>query len=58
MLADTRKSQYAKLVPLQWDAVKWTTGMWEDVMNVFSTKTVIHIQNMFEDEEICIYRGL
>lgn len=49
---DTRKSKYSKLIPLQWDAVKWTAGMWADIMNVFSTKTVIHIQNMFEDQEI------
>lgn len=52
MLADTRNSQYAKLVPLQWDAVKWTAGIWADIMDVFSTKTIIHIQNMFEDQEI------
>lgn len=52
MLTNTKNSQYSKLIPLQWNQVKWNGGFWEDIMRVFSTKTVSHIHEIFENEEI------
>ena len=52
MLTNTTKSPYAKVAPLSWDAVSWTGGFWKDAVDVNASKTVPHLQNMFESKDI------
>lgn len=52
MLTDTRKSPYAKLVPLAWNEVEWTDGLWKEATDTCNHVTVPHLRKMFESEEI------
>lgn len=52
MLTDTRKSPFARLTPLNWDAFHWTEGFWKDAVDKCNQVTVPHLQNMFESAEI------
>ncbi len=52
MLVDTENSPNAKLVPLKWNEVKWTGGIWQDVDTMLRDVTVPHLQSMFEDKDI------
>ncbi len=52
MLTDTRKSAYAKVVPLPARDVVFTDGFWNDVRNVVFNATVPQLENMFEDAGI------
>lgn len=52
MLTDTRKSPYAKLTPLEWDATTWTDGFWKDTVSKCNTATVSHLQKMFESTDV------
>ncbi|MBP1040288.1 glycoside hydrolase family 127 protein [Vagococcus sp. BWB3-3] len=51
MLTNTKHSPYAKVSPLDWDAISWTEGLWADVEKT-SLGTISHIQNLFESTEI------
>lgn len=48
MLADTRKSKYAKVSGAEYDQIKWTGGFWKDVVENCAESTVPHLQKMFE----------
>lgn len=48
MLADTRKSKYAKVSGAEYDQIKWTGGFWKDVVESCAKNTVPHLQEMFE----------
>ncbi|MEN8907687.1 MAG: beta-L-arabinofuranosidase domain-containing protein [Clostridiales bacterium] len=52
MLTNTTQSNYANASPLSWDAVNWTNGFWADVFYSCATKTVPHLQIMFENNNI------
>ncbi len=52
MLTDTRKSPYAKVVPLDQKNIKFTEGFWREVVENTAENTVPHLQSMFEDKEI------
>lgn len=52
MLTDTRKSPYAKAVPLSWDAVEWRDGFWKEAVSLLGENTVPHLQAMFEAKDI------
>lgn len=52
MLTDTRKSPYAKVVPLSCTDMKWTGGFWKAAVDKCHEKTVPHLQRMFESPEI------
>ncbi|HHV12421.1 MAG TPA: hypothetical protein GXX75_19285 [Clostridiales bacterium] len=52
MLTDTRRSHYAKVVPLEQKNVKFTEGFWSEVVENTAKKTVPHLQAMFEDKDI------
>lgn len=51
MLTDTTRSPYARVVPLPWDAVRWSSGFWQDVVTVNASQTIPHLQNMFESAQ-------
>lgn len=48
MLADTRKSKYAKVSGAEYDQIKWTGGFWKDAVENCAESTVPHLQKMFE----------
>lgn len=48
MLADTRKSKYAKVSGAEYDQIKWTGGFWKDVVENCAESMVPHLQKMFE----------
>ena len=48
MLADTRKSKYAKVSGAEYDQIKWTGGFWKNVVESCAESTVPHLQKMFE----------
>ncbi len=48
MLADTRKSKYAKVSGAEYDRIKWTGGFWKEVVENCAESTVPHLQKMFE----------
>ncbi len=52
MLTNTTRSPFAKVTPLPWDAVNWTSGFWKDAVDVNAAQTVPHLQNMFESKDI------
>lgn len=52
MLADTRKSPYAKAAPLDSRGVAWTQGFWKDVETTTFQHTVPKLQKMFEAPDI------
>ena len=51
MLTDTTRSPYARVVPLPWDAVRWSSGFWQDVVTENASQTIPHLQNMFESAQ-------
>lgn len=52
MLTDTRKSPYAKAMPLGSRDVVWTDGFWKDVENATFAATVPELQQMFDSKDI------
>lgn len=52
MLTDTKRSAYAAVTPLAWDAVTWTEGLWADVTAVCADATVPQLKRMFDDKDI------
>lgn len=52
MLTNTSNSPYRKVMPLSWDAVSWSEGLWGDVAATCNEATITHIQDMFESKEI------
>lgn len=52
MLTDTRNAPYAKAVPLEQGAVKWTEGLWADSYHVCTKETVMHLKSMFDDKDV------
>lgn len=52
MLTNTKNSPYAKVSPLPWDAVNWTSGLWADATSSNTFHTVPHLQRMFESKDI------
>ncbi len=52
MLTDTRKSKYAKAVPLDAKDITFTEGFWKDVRDVVFSNTVPQLEHMFKAPEI------
>lgn len=52
MLADTRKSPFAKVHSLPYDAVEWIGGLLKERFETCANTTVPHLQNMFERSDI------
>ena len=52
MLTNTSNSNYNQVVPLDWNDVSWTGGLWADAEKKCYESTVLHIQKMFESKEI------
>lgn len=52
MLTDTRNSKNKLVYPLEWDSVKWTGGLWNEVTHSIETNTISHIEKMFKDTNI------
>lgn len=52
MLTDTRKSPYAKAVPLGSRDVTWTEGFWRDVENMVFQHTVPVLRQMFDRADV------
>lgn len=48
MLADTRKSKYAKVSGPKYNQIKWTGGFWKEAVESCAKDTVPHLQYMFE----------
>lgn len=52
MLTNTKKSPFVRVSPLPWDAVRWNDGFWKAATDTNATRTVPHLQNMFESKDI------
>ena len=52
MLTDTRRSPYAKVSPVEWNAVKWTGGLWKERTQTCIACTIPQLQSMFENKNI------
>lgn len=52
MLADTRKSKYAKVHPLDWNAVSWNRHFWAECVQVCDESGVLQLKRMFDDKDI------
>ena len=52
MLTDTRKSPYAKAVPLPFEDVCWEGGLWGEEEMVCARATVPQLKRMFDDKDI------
>ena len=52
MLTDTRKSAFAKVHGLEWNAVWWTGGLYKERFATCAEAAVPHLQRMFEDKDI------
>ncbi len=52
MLADTRKSPYAKVSSLPYHAVEWTEGLWADCEKTCAESMVVQLKNMFDSKDI------
>lgn len=52
MLTDTRKSPNAKVSPVEWNAVRWTGGLWKERTDTCAESTVPQLQYMFESRDI------
>lgn len=52
MLTNTVQSKKTKLVPLTFDKVKWTGGLWKERFDICEQSTVPQLQHMFESKEI------
>ncbi|MCP1110360.1 glycoside hydrolase family 127 protein [Ohessyouella blattaphilus] len=47
-----KKSPYAAVHSLPWNAVTWTDGFWADAEKINTLSTVPHLQKMFEAKDI------
>lgn len=52
MLTDTKKSPFAQVYGLPFDAVKWTAGLYKERFDTCKNSLVPHLQTMFEREDI------
>lgn len=52
MLTDTRKSPFAQVYSLPFDAVTWTKGLYKERFDTCMNVTVPHLQKMFESRDI------
>ncbi len=52
MITDTRKSPYAKVSALPYQAIHWTDGLWADSMKVCADSMVPQLQRMFDAKDI------
>ena len=52
MLTDTKKSKYAKVSTLPYDAMTWTKGLWAESVRVCAQETVPQLKKMFDAKEI------
>lgn len=52
MLTDTRKSPYASVYGLPYDAVEWTGGLMKERFDTCAQSMVPHLQRMFESKDI------
>ena len=52
MLTDTRRSPNTKVCPVEWNAVRWTDGLWKERMDTCAESTVPQLQYMFESKDI------
>lgn len=52
VLTDTRKSKFAKVHSLDFDAVKWTGGLLYDTTKMCDESTVFQLKNMFDSKDI------
>lgn len=52
MLTDTRASKYAKVNAPEWNQVRWTGGLWKDVVDTCYHSTVFQLKRMFDDKDI------
>lgn len=52
MITDTRKSPYAKIHSLPYQAVHWTKGLWADTLKVCEESMVPQLKHMFDSKEI------
>lgn len=52
MLTDTKKSPYAKVMPLPFCAVTWTDGLWADTEEMCAKSTVPQLKHMFDEKDI------
>ena len=52
-LVNTSKSPFAKLVPVNIDAVKWTDGFWGHWADVSRDTMAMNMLNLYENDSIC-----
>ena len=52
-LVNTSKSPYAKLIPVNIDAVKWTGGFWGHWADVSHDTMAINMLNLYENDSVC-----
>lgn len=52
MLTDTKRSQFARVYPLDGLDVTWTSGLWKERFDTCAESTVPQLQHMFESKDI------
>ena len=52
-LVNTSKSPYAKLIPVNIDAVKWTGGFWGHWADVSRDTMAMNMLNLYENDSVC-----
>ncbi len=52
MLTNTKKSPYAKVSSLPFDAVEWTGGLWAESFKICADATVPQLKHMFDSKDI------
>lgn len=52
MLTDTRRSPYAKVHGVDWDAVRISPGFWKESLDMCADSTVYQIQKLFESNAV------
>lgn len=52
MITDTKKSEFAKVHPIDGMDVQWTKGLWKERFDTCAESTVPQLQHMFESKEI------